>query len=106
MRLTLEPLDLETTFEFRIAVGGRKAYRNLLVRLEHDGITGLGEAAPAFYYGESRELAEAALAAWAPHLGDDPFALEAIEARLHGVLRGHGAAHAALEMALHDWIGK
>jgi L-alanine-DL-glutamate epimerase-like enolase superfamily enzyme len=106
MRLTHEPLDLETTFEFRISVGGRKAHRNTLVRLEHDGLTGLGEAAPAFYYGENRELAERALETWSPHLGDDPFALEAIERRLHGVLRGHGAAHAALDMALHDWIGR
>jgi L-alanine-DL-glutamate epimerase-like enolase superfamily enzyme len=39
-------------------------------------------------------------------LGDDPFALEAIERRMHATLRGHGAAHAAIEMALHDWIGR
>ncbi len=106
MRLTVEPLDLETTFEFRISQGARRAHRNTLVRLEHDGLTGLGEAAPAFYYGERRETVEAALAAWAPHLGDDPFALEAIERRLDGVLRENRAARAALEMALHDWIGK
>ncbi len=49
---------------------------------------------------------EEALRTWAPHLGDDPFALEAIERRLHHVLQGHHAAHAAVEMALHDWIGK
>ena len=49
---------------------------------------------------------EAALAAWAPELGDDPFALDAIERRLDGVLTGHAAARAGLEMALHDWIGK
>ncbi len=106
MRLTHEPLDLETSFEFRIAVGGRKVHRNTLVRIEHEGVVGLGEAAPAFYHGETRETVEAALAAWAPHLGDDPFALDAIERRLDGVLRGHGAAHAAIDMALHDWIGK
>ena len=51
-------------------------------------------------------MVEAALDTWAPHLGDDPLALEAIERRLWNVLRGNGAAHAALEMALHDWIGK
>lgn len=106
MRLTHERLDLETTFEFRISAGGRKVHRNTLVRLEHEGVIGLGEAAPAYYHGETRETVEAALGVWAPHLGDDPFALEAIERRLHGVLRGHGAAHAAIDMALHDWIGK
>jgi L-alanine-DL-glutamate epimerase-like enolase superfamily enzyme len=106
MQLRHERLDLETTFEFRISVGGRKAHRNTLVRIEHDGVTGLGEAAPAFYHGETRETVEAALGVWASHLGEDPFALDAIERRLHGVLRGNHAAHAAIDMALHDWIGK
>ena len=106
MRLVHEPLDLVTAFEFRIAVGARAAHSNTLVRIQHDGLEGLGEAAPSSYYGENRRLVEAALETWAPHLGDDPFALEAIERRLSGVLRGSRAAHAALEMALHDWIGK
>ena len=107
MRLRHEPLDLATRFEFRISsLGARKQHRNLLVRIEHDGLEGLGEAAPARYYGENRELAQAALDAWAPHLGEDAFALEALGARLDGVLRGQSAARAALDMALHDWIGR
>ena len=106
MKLHTEPLDLTTIFEFRIAHGARRAHRNTLVRIEHDGVTGIGEAAPSHYYGETSELVEAALAAWAPALGDDPFALDAIDARLDEVLMGHGAARAGLEMALHDWIGK
>src|SRR5262245_3948268 len=106
MRLTHEPLPLETVYEFRISVGASSAHANTLVRIEHEGITGLGEASPSHYYGESQRLVEAALDTWAPHLGADPFALEAIESRLWNVLRGHGAAHAAIEMALHDWIGK
>ena len=104
MRLRHEPLELETTFEFRIAVGSSLGHANTLVRIEHDGIEGLGEAAPSNYYGESRPLVEAALAEWAPCLGGDPFALEAIEQRMHATMRGNGAAHAAIEMALHDWI--
>src|SRR2546422_888156 len=106
MRLLHEALDLATTFEFRISVGGSTVHRNTLVRVEHDGLEGLGEASPSHYYGESRRLVEAALEEWAPHLGEDPFALDAVERRLDGVLRGHRAARAALEMALHDWIGK
>jgi L-alanine-DL-glutamate epimerase-like enolase superfamily enzyme len=41
----------------------------------------------------------------APLLGDDPFALEQIQARL-AELPGEGAAKAALDMALHDLCGK
>lgn len=106
MRLRHEPLDLRTTFEFRIALGGRAVHRNTIVRIEHDGVEGIGEAAPSHYYGEKRELVEAALDLWTPVLGDDPFALDAIAARMDAVLWGHGAARAAIDMALHDWIGK
>jgi len=106
VRLHREPLDLHTAYPFRIATGTRTHHDNLLVRIEHDGIEGWGEASPSHYYGENRPIMEVALDAWAPHLGDDPFALEAIERRLHHALQGHHAAHAALDMALHDWIGK
>jgi L-alanine-DL-glutamate epimerase-like enolase superfamily enzyme len=106
MRLTTEPLELQTLFEFRIAHGSRRAHRNTLVRLSQDGIEGLGEAAPSHYYGETAELVDQVLAAWAPALGDDPFALDAIERRMDAVVHGHQAARAAVEMALYDWIGK
>lgn len=106
MQLTHEPLDLRTAFEFRIAVGTKQAHRNTLVRIEHDGLIGLGEASPSHYYGESPTLVAAALDEWALHLGDDPFALDAIESRLDGMLFGQHAARAALESALMDWVGK
>ncbi len=106
MQLRTEPLDLHTVFEFRIAHGARRAHTNMLVRIEHDGLEGLGEAAPSHYYGETPATVAAALAEWAPLLGDDPFALDALERRLDGAVQGHGAARAGLEMALHDWIGK
>lgn len=106
MQLRLEPLALRTRFAFRIAHGSKQEHRNTLVRIEHDGVEGLGEASPAHYYGETSATVALALETWAPHLGDDPFALDAIGARFDGVLQGHRAARAAIEMALHDWIGK
>lgn len=106
MRLDVEPLELATRYEFRIAHGAHRSYRNVLVRLEHEGITGLGEGSASHYYGESYETMRVALATWAPLLGDDPFALDAIEARLDAALMGNASARAALEMALHDWIGR
>jgi len=106
VRVRTETLELRTQYEFRIAHGTRQVYRNTLVRIEHDGIEGLGEASPSHYYGETPEIIGQAIAEWAPHLGEDPFALEAIDSRLDDALQGHGAARAAIDMALHDWIGK
>lgn len=106
MQLRLETLEVHARHPFRIAHGTKQTYENTLVRIEHEGIEGIGEASPSHYYGETPAMVVAALETWAPHLGGDPFALDAIDARLDAVLQGHGAARAALEMALHDWIGK
>ena len=34
---------------------------NTLVRIEHEGVTGLGEAAPSHYYGETTAMVEEAV---------------------------------------------
>lgn len=106
MRLRHEPLPVETIFEFRISHGAKQSHVNTLVRIEHDGLEGLGEASPSHYYGETPELVHAVLDRFAPLLGDDPFAFDAIDAALDRALLGHGAARAAIDMALHDWIGR
>jgi L-alanine-DL-glutamate epimerase-like enolase superfamily enzyme len=106
MRLRHEPLPVETIFEFRISWGAKQGHVNTLVRIDHDGLEGLGEASPSHYYGETPELVSAVLDHFAPLLGDDPFALDRIDQALDRSLIGHGAARAAIDMALHDWIGK
>jgi len=73
------------------------------VELRHEGVSGFGEGAPIERYDESAASALAYLEAAAPLLGDDPFALEEIEARLPA---GENAALAALDGALHDLQGK
>jgi L-Ala-D/L-Glu epimerase len=73
------------------------------VELEHDGVHGLGEAAPIERYGESAESALAYVEANAERLGDDPFALDEILGRLP---QEEFAARAALDAALHDLCGR
>jgi L-alanine-DL-glutamate epimerase-like enolase superfamily enzyme len=76
------------------------------LELRHDGISGYGEAAPIERYGESAASALAFLEEdSARAAGDDPFALEAIGARLDE-FPGEHAAKAALDAALHDLQGK
>jgi L-Ala-D/L-Glu epimerase len=73
------------------------------VEIEHDGERGYGEAAPIERYEESAESAAAFLDDAASMLGDDPFALDEIFARLP---EREFAARAALDAALHDLGGK
>ena len=77
----------------------------LQVALSHNGVTGFGEGAPIERYSESGESAKAFVDEHAGLLGDDPFALEEIGARL-GEIPGEQAAKAALDGALHDLQGK
>jgi L-alanine-DL-glutamate epimerase-like enolase superfamily enzyme len=77
----------------------------LQVALSHKGVTGHGEGAPIARYDESAESAKAFVEEHVDVLGDDPFALEEIEARL-AELPGEQAAKAAFDGALHDLQGK
>ena len=75
------------------------------VTIEHDGVEGRGEAAPIQRYGETAESALAFVERHGQLVGDDPFALEEIGARL-AEIGGEQAAKSALDAALHDLQGK
>ena len=106
MELRTATASLALAEEFGIARGSRTTQSVVQLELEHDGIVGRGEAAPVYYRGESIESAADFLTSTAPPLvGDDLFALEAIEGRV-GDVDGEAAGKAALDAALHDWIGK
>jgi L-Ala-D/L-Glu epimerase len=106
MELRTRTVSLAFADEFTIARGSRTTQEVVQLELEHDDVLGRGEAAPVYYRGETTESATEFLTQEAPALaGDDPFALEAIGSRLEDV-DGEAAAKAALDAALHDWIGK
>ena len=92
-------LDLRLRHTFRIARGASDIRENLLVELEHDGVAGLGEAAPIKRYGEDRASAAAAVEEMARRLREPrAFAVAAGGA----AVAGQRAAEAAVDMALHD----
>lgn len=77
------------------------------VRLECDGITGYGEAAHNARYGESLETTRAFLEqARALVERCDPREYHHLIASLHALAPDHGAAKAALDMAILDLAGK
>jgi L-alanine-DL-glutamate epimerase-like enolase superfamily enzyme len=77
----------------------------LWVQVRKEGVSGYGEAQPQEHYGETIRSASAFLDEAGGLLGDDPFALEDIGARL-SEHPGEQAAKAALDAALHDLCGK
>jgi L-Ala-D/L-Glu epimerase len=106
VELRTRTVSLALADEFAIARASRTTQEVVRLELEHDGIVGVGESAPIYYRGESADSAAEFLAEEAPALaGDDPFALEAIGQRVEDV-EGQAAGKAALDAALHDWIGK
>jgi L-Ala-D/L-Glu epimerase len=73
------------------------------VEIEHEGERGYGEAEPIDRYDETAESALAYVEEVGGSLGDDPFALDEIGARLP---QREFAARAAIDAALHDLCGK
>ncbi len=109
LTLSFERLPLRTRHPFGISYGTISDSDNILVTLHFQGLTGLGEASPTKYHNESLATACAVLKQWQEDeeiLGGDPFAIEAIMNRLDKSLAGNFAAKAAIEMALHDLMGK
>ncbi|HUP01548.1 MAG TPA: enolase C-terminal domain-like protein, partial [Gemmatimonadota bacterium] len=100
------PLALTPRHPFKIARSEHTRYDHWLVRLEHEGDTGRGEAAPSRRYGETAGTAAAALDELLPLVGDDPYAIEEIEGRLNSLLWQNASAKAAVSMALHDLLGR
>jgi L-Ala-D/L-Glu epimerase len=97
----IEALQLEEPFV--IARDTTTQAEVVWIELEHHGERGYGEAAPIDRYDESAESALAYAEEVADGLGDDPFALDEILARLP---RREYAARAAIDAALYDLCGK
>lgn len=106
MKLDVKPFDLTLTTPFRIARHVQHTAANVLVQITHEGVTGIGEAAPSEHYGEYRGTVLAVLSLLESELGNDPFALEDIFQRINHVIRLNPSAKAAIDMALYDLIGK
>jgi L-alanine-DL-glutamate epimerase-like enolase superfamily enzyme len=105
MELRIVPRTLRLAETFTIAYASSDEEPVVGVELRHGDLVGYGEATPFDRYGETVESARAWLEQAGPLLGDDPFALEAIERRLLE-LPGQQAARAAVDAALHDLVGK
>lgn len=106
MKLRSYPYTLELRHAFTIATASRTTTPAVIVEIEHEGITGHGEAAMPPYLGESQASAAAFLARVDLSQIADPFQLEEILPAIDALAPGNTAAKAAVDIALHDWIGQ
>ncbi len=106
MQLRFRPYTLELKHAFTIATSSRTTTPVMLVEVEHDGVIGCGEASMPPYLGESQETAARFLGRVDLGRFADPFQLEEILPAIDSLAPGNCAAKAAVDIALHDWIGK
>ncbi len=102
MELLHRHLELHLRHTFRLARGATDSRQNLIVELEHEDMVGLGEAAPIARYDQDAESATRAAYDMVSKL-EDPWAFERVP---EVAVAGQPAAAAAIDMALHDWVGK
>jgi len=108
MQLEIERFTVHKRVALTISRGTKAGSTNLWVKLSADGIEGWGEASP-FSTGEqtqTTERIEQDLQRLVPLLESyHPLQRQAIENRL-SALSVVSAASAAIDVALHDWLGK
>lgn len=106
MILRYYPHTLELKHAFTIATSSRTTTPVMIVEVEREGVVGYGEAAMPPYLGESQASAAAFLSRVDLGRFPDPFQLEEILPAVDAIAPGNTAAKAAVDIALHDWVGK
>jgi L-alanine-DL-glutamate epimerase-like enolase superfamily enzyme len=105
-QVTVKTFDLKLRQAWGLSRGTWTTRRNAFVKIERDGVTGLGEAAPIARYDETAESAAAFIEKARPVLDRDlrDYAVRLRE--IEDIAPGEHAAKAALDMAILDWFAK
>jgi L-alanine-DL-glutamate epimerase-like enolase superfamily enzyme len=106
MRLSWKQYDLHLKHVFRISRSARDVAPIIIVELEHDGIIGIGESSPLKRYQETPDTVIAYLRTVDLEKFNSPFDTEEIMQYLEHLSPGNTSAKCAIDIALHDWIGK
>ena len=106
MELRLYPYDLQLQHTFTVSPYSRKTTPDVQVEMDYQGYTGYGEASMPPYLGQSVESVTAFLQKVDLSQFADPFCLEDILEYVDNLSPGDSAAKAAVDIALHDLVGK
>lgn len=105
-KLRFKPYTLEMRYVFTVASFSRTTTPVVLTQLEYDGIIGYGEASMPPYLGESQESVINFLNNIDLRGFNSPFQTEELLAYVDQISAKNTAAKAAVDIALHDLIGK
>ena len=111
MRLTFFPYELKLRHVFTVATYSRSTTPDIQVELEYDGLTGYGEASMPPYLSQELGTVDSVmdfLGRVAKRLEDftDPFQIDEILTAVDSMDPGNAAGKAAVDIALHDLVGK
>ena len=106
LKLSFEPYELQLRHTFTVSSYSRKTTPGVQVRIEYDGFIGYGEASMPPYLGQSVESVTSFLQKTDLSGFNDPLRLESILEYVDSLSEGDGAAKAAIDIALHDLVGK
>ena len=106
LELKFFPYELALRHTFTVASYSRTTTPDVQVEISYDGVTGYGEASMPPYLGQSVETVSAFLSRVDLGQFADPFQLEDILAYIDALSPGDTAAKAAVDIALHDLVGK
>lgn len=105
-RVTVKVYELKLRQAWGLSRGTWTTRRNAFVRIERDGVVGLGEAAPIARYSETAESAAAFIEKARPVLQKDLREYAVRFGEIEALGPGEHAAKAALDMAVLDWVGR
>jgi len=106
MQLSFKPYTLELKHQFTLAGSSRSTTPVVLTKIEHEGLTGYGEASMPPYLCESHETVVIFLKKVNLKQFNDPFDLSTILTYVDNLAPGNSAAKASIDIALHDLLGK
>ncbi len=107
MKLSYEIKQLNLRHTWTIARNSSNFKQNVFVKLEKDGIVGIGEAAPNVRYDETPESTiEVVKKAMPLFANADPFEFVQLGYDIQNLCEGQTAGKCALDIALMDWVGK
>lgn len=106
MKLSFEPYELTLKHVFTVSSFSRTTTPDVQVRIDYDGITGYGEASMPPYLGQTVESVCKFLEKVDLGQFPDPLCIDDILAYVDSLSEGDSAAKAAVDIALHDLVGK